>query len=74
MNILCIFFITISIIIGVIGHRNPKSHLMVTKCCKTENSTQHTEFVGKMIKLAEECRQELGQFNFFEKKTLFLMA
>lgn len=69
MKILCIF---ISVcIIGVIGHRDPRNHFMISKCCKTEDTAGATEFIDKMMNLADECRLELGIKTSVLKKTFF---
>lgn len=41
-------------------HRGPKGHFDLTKCCNVEKTAAQTEFIEKMTKLAEECKQELG--------------
>lgn len=65
MNCLCIFVIALGVIYGSIGsmaHLGPheRGHFDTVKCCKVEKSTDQTEFIEQMMKIVDECKQELG--------------
>lgn len=58
--ILVIAFVMIHNSYGSMEHHGPKGHFDLTKCCNVEKTIGQTEFMEKMIQMAEECKQELG--------------
>lgn len=58
--ILVIAFVMIYISYGSTEHPDPKGYFDLTRCCEVEKTAAQTEYIEKMIKLAEECKQELG--------------
>lgn len=53
---LCILLITLA------SAHEPKDHFDYTKCCKIDKSPATNQYVDEMVKLADECKPELGKF------------
>ncbi|XP_055298694.1 uncharacterized protein LOC129566632 [Sitodiplosis mosellana] len=54
------FFLCV-LLIALASAHGPKDHFDYTKCCKIEKSADTTQYIESMMKLADECRQELGE-------------
>ena len=54
------------LLIALASAHEAKDHFDYTKCCKVDKSPATTQYVDSMMKLADECKPELGKFKHFD--------
>lgn len=54
------------LLIALASAHEPKDHFDYTKCCKLDKSPATAQYVENMMKLADECKPELGKFKHFD--------
>lgn len=47
-------------------HHGPAKRFDLTKCCKVEKSAATTYFIEGMVKLADQCKKEIGNSQYFK--------
>lgn len=56
----CILLTVLLMVHNSFGSMDLQGYFDLTKCCEVEKTAIQTEYIEKMVKLAEECKEELG--------------